>query len=487
MHEGYLEHAPHEGCVPVSPAGLIRLTLAPSRGSAPAGPIEDAWASVPEVRQIPPFPGSRQSLQSELSRGLLVASSFPPRDGDDASGRAGPSRDPAPRMGSGSGRENERIQESARPATDTRIGEKRLLRHDGRAPRHPAGVVDWDDLELSIPKHGLLSREAQAPLPPTTGIQTRPTTREAPAARAPFRPEIRKPQAKSESRKRDRPGPKSEARSDPRAKFFAPAWEYGPRTDYTGCGFVLPLSGFLEEGPVPAKTDPSSPLNSPHSESKQVDSDPVQAACPSGEYLHVPPSEAPSEGQQEAPGAELGRAPASGDAQEKVVELLDTNASEEGQAALQQLLRRYDGLWRGERRGCAQAMSHRISTTSDRPIVTRPRSFTPAQQRVLKEELRSMMDAGVIEPSNSPRASEVVLVKKKDGGWRVCIDFRQVNDVTVPDQYPLPRIADLIREVRQSRYFVALDLRAGYWQVKMEPDSVPFTAFRCTGGLYQFT
>ncbi|KAH0472939.1 MAG: uncharacterized protein KVP18_005262, partial [Porospora cf. gigantea A] len=316
---------------------------------------------------------------------------------------------------------------------------------------------------------------------------TRPTTREAPAARDPLVPEKGEPRAGSESRKRNRPGPKSEARSNPHAKFFAPAWEYGPRTDYTGCGFVLPLSDSLEGGSVPTKADSFSPLSSPHSESKQVDSVPVQAPLPPGEDLHAPPPGAPSQEQEEAPGAEPSRAPPSGDAQEKAVELLETNASEEGQATLQQLLQRYDGLWRGERRGCAQAMSHRISVTSDRPIVTRPRSFTPAQQRVLQEELRSMLDAGVIEPSNSPHASEVVLVRKKDGGWRVCIDFRQVNDLTVPDQYPLPRIADLIREVRQSRFFVALDLRAGYWQVKMEADSIPYTAFRCTGGLYQFT
>ncbi|KAH0487763.1 MAG: uncharacterized protein KVP18_004541 [Porospora cf. gigantea A] len=130
MHEGYLEHAPHEGTLR-SPAGLIRLTLAPSRGSAPAGPIEDAWATVPEVRQIPPFPGSRQSLQSELSKGLLVASSFPPRDGDGTSGRSGPPRGPAPRLGPGTEREDERTRESERPPAGARTGRKRLLRHDG--------------------------------------------------------------------------------------------------------------------------------------------------------------------------------------------------------------------------------------------------------------------------------------------------------------------------------------------------------------------
>ncbi|KAH0472851.1 MAG: uncharacterized protein KVP18_005111, partial [Porospora cf. gigantea A] len=391
MHEGYLEHAPHEGTLR-SPAGLIRLTLAPSRGSAPAGPVEDAWATVPEVRQIPPFPGSRQSLQSELSKGLLVASSFPPRGGDGTSGRSGPPKNPAPRLGPGTEREDERTRASERPPAGARTERKRLLRHDGGGPRHPASLIDWPDLEHSIPKHGLLSREGWPPSSPTTGTPTRPTTREAPAARDPLVPEESEPQPGSESRKRNRPGPKSGARSNPHAKFFAPAWEYGPRTDYTGCGFVLPLSGYLGEESVPTQTDPFPPLSSPHSGPKQVDSISTQAPPSPGEDLHAPPPGAPSQEQEDAPGAEPSRAPPSGDAQEKAVELLETNASEEGQATLQQLLQRYDGLWRGERRGCAQAMSHRISVTSDRPIVTRPRSFTPAQQRVLQEELRSMLD-----------------------------------------------------------------------------------------------
>ncbi|KAH0473176.1 MAG: uncharacterized protein KVP18_005183, partial [Porospora cf. gigantea A] len=352
---------------------------------------------------------------------------------------------------------------SERPPAGARTGRKRLLRHDGGGPRHPASLIDWPDLEYSIPKHGLLSREGWPPSSPTTGTPTRPTTRVAPAARDPLVPKESEPQPGSESRKRNRPGPKSEARGNPHAKFFAPAWEYGPRTDYTGCGFVLPLSGYLGEESVPTQTDPFPPLSSPHSGPKQVDSISTQDPLSPVEDLHAPSPGAPSQEQEDAPGAEPSRPPPPEDTQEKAVELLETNASEEGQATLQQLLRRYDGLWRGERRGCAQAMSHRISVTSDRPIVTRPRSFTPAQQRVLQEELRSMLDAGVIEPSNSPHASEVVLVRKKDGGWRVCIDFRQVNDLTVPDQYPLPTSS-----------------------VKMEADSIPYTAFRCTGGLYQF-
>ncbi|KAH0486053.1 MAG: uncharacterized protein KVP18_001717 [Porospora cf. gigantea A] len=207
------------------------------------------------------------------------------------------------------------------------------------------------------------------------GTQTRPTTREAPVARSPLGPEIRKPQAKSESRKRNRPGPKSEAKSNPHAKFFAPAWEYGPRTDYTGCGFVLPLSGFLEEGPVPAKTDPPSTPRTP-SQSKSIPTRSRRLTLRARISTFLP-RKPPLKGNRKPREQSWVAPPRRGDAQEKVVKLLETNASEEGQAALQQLLQRYDGLWRGERRGCAQAMSHRISVTSERPIVTRPRSFTP--------------------------------------------------------------------------------------------------------------
>lgn len=80
-----------------------------------------------------------------------------------------------------------------------------------------------------------------------------------------------------------------------------------------------------------------------------------------------------------------------------------------------------------------------------------------------------------------------MLVKKKTGEWRFCIDFRRLNDHTIPDQHPLPRIQDLLRAVRNSRYFVALDLRAGYWQIPLSEAAAPYTAFRAGHGLYEFT
>ena len=146
----------------------------------------------------------------------------------------------------------------------------------------------------------------------------------------------------------------------------------------------------------------------------------------------------------------------------------------------------FDDLWRGGKRGKAVDVAHRIRLLNDRPVVCRPRQFSEAQQRVIKEEVEKMLADGVIRPSTSPYAQEVVLVLKKTGDWRFCIDYRALNKQTIKDKYPLPRISDLIHAVKQSRYFVALDLRAGYWQIPMEESSIKYTAFRCFLGLYEF-
>ena len=88
-----------------------------------------------------------------------------------------------------------------------------------------------------------------------------------------------------------------------------------------------------------------------------------------------------------------------------------------------------------------------------------------------------MLDKGVIEPCQSSCASPVVLVTKKDGSTRFCIDYRKVNEVTCKDAYPLPRIDDTLDALRGSRYFSTLDLYSVYWQVKMDPTDIDNTAF----------
>jgi len=100
--------------------------------------------------------------------------------------------------------------------------------------------------------------------------------------------------------------------------------------------------------------------------------------------------------------------------------------------------------------------------------------------------LEEMQQQGVIEPSNSPWASPVVLVRKKDGSLRFCIDYRKLNKVTRKDSYPLPRVDDLLDSLSDAQWFSTLDLRSGYWQVEIDPGDREKTAFSTQNGLFQF-
>ena len=129
---------------------------------------------------------------------------------------------------------------------------------------------------------------------------------------------------------------------------------------------------------------------------------------------------------------------------------------------------------------------HVIETGHHRPVRSLPRRLAPAERETVQLEVEEMMKAGVIEPSYSPWASPVVLVKKKDGGVRFCVDYRKVNEVTEKDVYPLPRIDDVLDQLNGARYFVKLDLYKGYWQVPVRPEHIPKTAFSTPDGHYQF-
>ena len=120
------------------------------------------------------------------------------------------------------------------------------------------------------------------------------------------------------------------------------------------------------------------------------------------------------------------------------------------------------------------------------PISIPPYRMAPAELRELKAQLEELLSKGFIRPSISPWGAPVLFVKKKDGSLRLCIDYRQLNRVTIRNQYPLPRIDELFDQLQGSRVYSKIDLRSGYHQLRVQESDVPKTAFRTRYGHYEF-
>ena len=136
--------------------------------------------------------------------------------------------------------------------------------------------------------------------------------------------------------------------------------------------------------------------------------------------------------------------------------------------------------------GETNVVHHSINTGEHPPIRQAPRRVPFVLRKKIEEMVDEMVQKGIIQPSKSPWASPVVLVTKKDGGTRFCVDYRKLNAVTKLDTFPLPRIDDSLDLLAHTKYFTTLDLVAGYWQVPMEPQSQEKTAFCTSSGLYEF-
>ncbi|PIK46224.1 Retrovirus-related Pol polyprotein from transposon [Apostichopus japonicus] len=156
---------------------------------------------------------------------------------------------------------------------------------------------------------------------------------------------------------------------------------------------------------------------------------------------------------------------------EHVVDLLEIGTehlADEQRADLVELLKDYADVFArsSDDLGYTTLVQHKLDTGSARPVKQSARRV-PVQLRDQERELlKQMLDTGVIEPSASPWASPIVLVKKKNGGTRFCVDYRKVNALTEKDSYPIPRIADSLDAMTGARWFSTLDLASGYWQTQ---------------------
>ena len=136
--------------------------------------------------------------------------------------------------------------------------------------------------------------------------------------------------------------------------------------------------------------------------------------------------------------------------------------------------------------GHTDAVEHDINTGDRSPIRCAPRRMSPQKMKKEEDCVTEMLTGGQIEVSDSPWSSPVVLVTKKDGGTRFCVDYRQLNDATIKDAYPLPRIDDTLDMLAGKQWFSTLDLASGYWQVSLSKAARAKTAFATHSGLFQF-
>jgi hypothetical protein len=135
----------------------------------------------------------------------------------------------------------------------------------------------------------------------------------------------------------------------------------------------------------------------------------------------------------------------------------------------------------------AREVDHRIELTQSTP--PNPRSvyrMSPSELDELKKQLDELIAAGFIRPSKSPFGAPVLFVKKKDGTMRMCVDYRDLNRITIKNRYPLPRVDELFDRLKGASWFSKIDLRSGYHQVRIHPDDVHKTAFRTRYGHYEF-
>lgn len=129
---------------------------------------------------------------------------------------------------------------------------------------------------------------------------------------------------------------------------------------------------------------------------------------------------------------------------------------------------------------------HKIDTNDAPPINNKPRRHSPEDRKIIISETGKLLEAGTVQPSQSPWSSNPLLVPKPDGSHRMCIDFRPLNDITVGDAYPMQRTDDIFDSLGQASVFSIVDLKAGFHQISVAPEDIKKTAFSAPIGQYEY-
>ncbi|GJU44472.1 putative reverse transcriptase domain-containing protein [Tanacetum coccineum] len=139
-----------------------------------------------------------------------------------------------------------------------------------------------------------------------------------------------------------------------------------------------------------------------------------------------------------------------------------------------------------DRKPSGLMLSLQLKTIGATPIARAPYRLAPSEMQELSNQLHELADRGFIRPRTSPWGAPVLFVKKKDESFRMCIDYRELNKLTVKNRYPLPRIDDLFDQLQGSSIYSKIDLRSGYHQMRVRDEDIPKTTFRIRYGHYEF-
>ena len=173
------------------------------------------------------------------------------------------------------------------------------------------------------------------------------------------------------------------------------------------------------------------------------------------------------------------------DSKGRLDDVINPNLSQVDKHSVRAALSEFEDVFDSEL-GHTNVVTHTIDTGHSTPIKQRPRRLPYAYRAEADRQIKEMLAQNIISPSTSPWSSPVVLVRKRSGDLRFCVDYRKLNAVTVNDSHPIPNIADILDSLGDASYFSTLDLRSGYWQKSVDPSDRKKSAFVTSSGLFEF-